>query len=100
MKFGLPQGFAKQSGLQHLDEEAQIKHIEEQLGMVVVQDKRGMWRVEIPDQNDDEIKVKRSVREVAERAKDQKYMPPDRDLADQHFESKQDKLRLRGGYMK
>ena len=100
MKFGLQQSFFRQRGLLHLSEEQHIDHIENQLGMIAVQDKRGQWRVEIPDQNDDEIKVKRGTREYCERTKNHNYKPQDKDLADQHFESKQDKLRLRGGYVK
>ena len=37
-----------------------VKYIEQHLGLSVDKDKHGNWRVEVRDQNPDEIKIKRA----------------------------------------
>ena len=63
------QGFAEQRGISHLPLEDLIKHVENKLGMKVIIDKAGHYRVDIPAQNSDEIQYKRSSKESVERVK-------------------------------
>ena len=95
---GTLQGFAAQRNLSHMPLEPLLDHIKNKLGMKVIIDKAGDYRVDIPAQNPDEIQYKRGSKEVVEKIKTHNFGSDAeaKRKANDVWEAKQAKLQLAG----